>query len=361
MSYIHSRYSNLYRARRTDRARRTGRAHRRGRRAAPATSRHHVPALAILALLAEQAKGGQNSANVVQHYFGGSDPGAFVSVSAGGILKTSKNAAAARQFLAHITSENGQAVLGDQDAEHRQRGGEDRRLAVLGEREVVLGPVEAQGRDREAERGVGLGVGGARQLGAVGQVAAHPDPLRALAREQEGGLHGRRFLHTPGLEESHRPAKSAARCHPRWRRRRPRENWSAPRRLNEIAARTWSSTGSGAAWNRAFSGVTTVRDSYGVLPALVATRDRINRGEATGARILAAGNIVGWGGPYSVSFSLIREAGLTLFQEQMNDQITQGAGEDLVDMTPDELRVAINAYLDKGPDFLKFGLSLIHI
>lgn len=102
-------------------------------------------------------------------------------------------------------------------------------------------------------------------------------------------------------------------------------------------------------------GVTTVRDSYGVLPALVTTRDRINRGEAVGARILAAGNIVGWGGPYSVSFSLIREAGLTLFQEQMNDQITQGAGEDLVDMTPDELRVAINAYLDKGPDFVKFG------
>ncbi|MEZ5420498.1 MAG: amidohydrolase family protein [Vicinamibacterales bacterium] len=102
-------------------------------------------------------------------------------------------------------------------------------------------------------------------------------------------------------------------------------------------------------------GVTTVRDSYGVLPALVATRDRIARGEAVGARILAAGNIVGWGGPYSVSFSLIREAGLTLFQEQMNDQITQGAGEDLVDMTPEELRVAINAYLDRGPDFLKFG------
>ena len=102
-------------------------------------------------------------------------------------------------------------------------------------------------------------------------------------------------------------------------------------------------------------GVTTVRDSYGVLPALVTTRDRINRGEATGARILAAGNIVGWGGPYSVSFSLIREAGLTLFQEQMNDQITQGVGEDLVDMTPEELRTAINAYFDKGPDFLKFG------
>jgi imidazolonepropionase-like amidohydrolase len=102
-------------------------------------------------------------------------------------------------------------------------------------------------------------------------------------------------------------------------------------------------------------GVTTVRDSYGVLPALVEVRERIQRGEAVGARILAAGNIVGWGGPYSISFSLIPERGLTLFQEQMNDQIAQGAGEDLVDMTPDELRVAIDAYLDKGPDFVKFG------
>ncbi len=102
-------------------------------------------------------------------------------------------------------------------------------------------------------------------------------------------------------------------------------------------------------------GITTVRDSYGMLPALVETRERIAQGQAVGSRILAAGNIVGWGGPYSVSFSLIREAGLTMFQEQMNDQIAQGAGEDLVDMTPDELRVAINAYLDKGPDFIKYG------
>ena len=76
-----------------------------------------------------------------------------------------------------------------------------------------------------------------------------------------------------------------------------------------------------------------------------------------GPRILAAGNIVGWGGPYSISFSLIREQGLTLFQEQVNDEISQGAGEDLVDMDPEELRVAIRAYLDKGPDFIKYGGS----
>ncbi len=102
-------------------------------------------------------------------------------------------------------------------------------------------------------------------------------------------------------------------------------------------------------------GVTTVRDSYGVLPPLVEVRDRIERGEAEGSRVLAAGNIVGWGGPFSMTFSLFPESGLTLFQEQMNELVSQGAGEDLMDMTPEELRVAINAYLDKGVDFVKYG------
>jgi len=102
-------------------------------------------------------------------------------------------------------------------------------------------------------------------------------------------------------------------------------------------------------------GVTTVRDSYGVLPPLIEVRDRIARGEAIGSRVLAAGNIVGWGGPFSITFSLIPPNDLTLFQERMNDWVSQGAGEELMDMTPTELRVAINAYLDKGPDFIKYG------
>jgi imidazolonepropionase-like amidohydrolase len=102
-------------------------------------------------------------------------------------------------------------------------------------------------------------------------------------------------------------------------------------------------------------GITTVRDSYGMLRPLVATRDRIAAGAAIGPRILAAGNIVGWNGPYSISFSLTRTQSLTLFQEQMNDEIAQGAGEELMEMTPAELAKAIDAYLDKGPDFLKYG------
>jgi imidazolonepropionase-like amidohydrolase len=102
-------------------------------------------------------------------------------------------------------------------------------------------------------------------------------------------------------------------------------------------------------------GVTTVRDSYGQLRSLTRVRDRIARGDAIGSRMLVAGNIVGWGGPFSVSFSVIRDQGLTLFQEQLNDELAQGAGEELMDMTPSELRVAINSYLDNGPDFIKYG------
>src|SRR4051812_35545739 len=101
-------------------------------------------------------------------------------------------------------------------------------------------------------------------------------------------------------------------------------------------------------------GVTTVRDSYGALVPLARVRDRIASGEQVGARILAAGNILGWSGPYSFSFSRVTTP-LTLFQEQMNDYIAQGGGEELMAMDPQELRKAIDAYIDKGPDFLKFG------
>ncbi|WP_253201553.1 amidohydrolase family protein [Sphingomonas quercus] len=102
-------------------------------------------------------------------------------------------------------------------------------------------------------------------------------------------------------------------------------------------------------------GVTTIRDSYGVLPPTLAVRDRIERGEVVGARIKAAGNILGWSGPFSLTFSLTRDADLSLFQERWNDLLAQGMGEEIMDMTPDELRVAMDAYLDKGVDFIKYG------
>jgi imidazolonepropionase-like amidohydrolase len=100
-------------------------------------------------------------------------------------------------------------------------------------------------------------------------------------------------------------------------------------------------------------GITTVRDSYGALLPLIAVRDSINHGKILGPRVLVAGNIVGWGGPKSPLFS--NAAPATYFDEQMMDFISQGAGEELVEMPPDELRVAIGKYLDKGPDFIKYG------
>jgi imidazolonepropionase-like amidohydrolase len=102
-------------------------------------------------------------------------------------------------------------------------------------------------------------------------------------------------------------------------------------------------------------GITTVRDSYGDLQTLVKVRDMIARGDAIGPRMLVAGNIVGWGGPFSITFSWQRDSGLSPFQEQMNDRIAQGAGEELMDMTPGELRTAINKYMDKGTNFIKYG------
>ena len=103
-------------------------------------------------------------------------------------------------------------------------------------------------------------------------------------------------------------------------------------------------------------GVTTIRDSYGFMKPLLAVRDRINRGEAVGARLYVAGNIVGWGGNVSQTFA--RRDPTTLFEEQMNDAITQGSGEELQNMTPEELRVAMNTYLNKGVDFVKIGSTM---
>ncbi len=102
-------------------------------------------------------------------------------------------------------------------------------------------------------------------------------------------------------------------------------------------------------------GVTTLRDSYGMLGPLIEARDRIARGDVVGPRLMVAGNIVGWGGPWSFTWSGVKPSGLSLFQEQMNDAITRGSGEELLEMGPDSLRAAINRYLELGPDFIKFG------
>ncbi|OWJ63769.1 iron ABC transporter substrate-binding protein [Inquilinus limosus] len=64
----------------------------------------------------DQAKTGENSKNVELHYFRNQDPGAFVSISGGGVLASSKHQQQAQAFLKWITGKGGQDVLKDGDS-----------------------------------------------------------------------------------------------------------------------------------------------------------------------------------------------------------------------------------------------------
>ena len=64
----------------------------------------------------DQAQTGENSKNVALHYFKNQDPGAFVSVSGGAVLASSKKQAQAQEFLKFITGKAGQQVLQNGDS-----------------------------------------------------------------------------------------------------------------------------------------------------------------------------------------------------------------------------------------------------
>jgi iron(III) transport system substrate-binding protein len=59
----------------------------------------------------DQASTQENSSHTKLHYFKSEDPGAFVSISGGGVLESSDNQAAAQAFLAYIVGKDGQEVL----------------------------------------------------------------------------------------------------------------------------------------------------------------------------------------------------------------------------------------------------------
>jgi iron(III) transport system substrate-binding protein len=65
---------------------------------------------------ADQAKTGENSDSTSLHYFRNEDPGAFVSISGGGVLASSKRQANAQAFIKWITSKAGQDILRTGDA-----------------------------------------------------------------------------------------------------------------------------------------------------------------------------------------------------------------------------------------------------
>ncbi|RON02531.1 iron ABC transporter substrate-binding protein [Pseudomonas brassicacearum] len=59
----------------------------------------------------DQSKTGENSKNTSLHYFKHKDPGAFVSLSGGAVLASSKHQEEAQAFLKWITGKEGQAIL----------------------------------------------------------------------------------------------------------------------------------------------------------------------------------------------------------------------------------------------------------
>jgi iron(III) transport system substrate-binding protein len=64
----------------------------------------------------DQALTKAGSRNTKLLYFRNHDPGAFVSISGGAVLKSSKHAANAQKFLAFLTSPEGQKILATSDA-----------------------------------------------------------------------------------------------------------------------------------------------------------------------------------------------------------------------------------------------------
>ena len=65
---------------------------------------------------ADQAKTGENSDKTALHYFRNQDPGAFVSISGGGVLASSKRPTQAQAFVKWITGKGGQDILRDGDS-----------------------------------------------------------------------------------------------------------------------------------------------------------------------------------------------------------------------------------------------------
>ena len=64
----------------------------------------------------DQAGDGRTSADTALKFFGGGDPGAFVSLSAGGVLAASDMPEEGQRFLAFVTSPEGQRLLVDSGA-----------------------------------------------------------------------------------------------------------------------------------------------------------------------------------------------------------------------------------------------------
>ena len=61
----------------------------------------------------DQEESGASSDNAALHYFGNQDPGAFLSVSGAGVLKSSDHPKEAQQFVKYLSGIKGQTALAE--------------------------------------------------------------------------------------------------------------------------------------------------------------------------------------------------------------------------------------------------------
>ena len=106
------------------------------------------------------------------------------------------------------------------------------------------------------------------------------------------------------------------------------------------------------------AGMTTVVDTWNALQPVLHARDRIAAGTVPGARIFAAGNIIGMGGPFTADFNKQAcDVSSKTFVNRMNTLFEAGTGRRLAALPPEQIRTIIRDYLSNGVDMLKIAIS----
>ncbi|WP_033291679.1 amidohydrolase family protein [Amycolatopsis jejuensis] len=106
------------------------------------------------------------------------------------------------------------------------------------------------------------------------------------------------------------------------------------------------------------SGVTTVFDTWNATAPVLAARDRIAAGTVPGARIFAAGNILGFGGPFGADFNLAASQVISpTFAARISALFEAGVGPHLSLLPAREVRPIVRDYLARGVDLVKVGIT----
>jgi imidazolonepropionase-like amidohydrolase len=105
-------------------------------------------------------------------------------------------------------------------------------------------------------------------------------------------------------------------------------------------------------------GVTTMFSDWGPRDALIKAREAIKQGQVVASRIYLAGNVVGYGGPFSDDFRPGHKEGMPApFVARIDAQWEFNVGRSLVRMAPEQVREEVRQYVYSGIDFLSCAIT----